>query len=130
MLGYLLVRGSVHAQAFALALKKLTGVAVENMLPVPNITHDNIPEAKKYEVEGRHRVLYKFSDRDYADIAGIWSADETTYDKTGPLEVVDMPPDPGPDSLKAMEGSASSFTPDYAPEEIVEIARKLYDKSK
>lgn len=130
VLGYLLVRGSVHAQAFALALKKLTGVEMTNLLPVPNITHDNIPEAKKFEVEGRHRQLYRFSDRDYADIAGIWSPDETTYDKTGPLEVVDLPPDPGPESLKAMEGSASSFTPDYAPEEILEIAKKLYDKAK
>lgn len=130
VLGYLLVRGSVHAQAFGLALKKLTGVDMTQMLPVPNITHDNIPEARKFEAEGRHRHLYRFSDRDYADIAGIWSEDETTYDKTGPLEVLDLPPDPGPESLKAMEGSASSFTPDYAPEEILEIARKLYMKAK
>jgi Mn-containing catalase len=35
--GYLLVRGSVHAHAHALVLKKLTGVAIEKMLPVPNI---------------------------------------------------------------------------------------------
>lgn len=130
VLGYLLVRGSVHAQAFGLALKKLTGVSVEKLLPVPNITHDNIPEARKFEAEGRHRHLYRWSDRDYAEIAGIWSPDETTYDQTGPLEVVDLPPDPGPDSIKAMEGSAASFTPDYAPEEIVEIAARLYRAAK
>ena len=74
--------------------------------------------------------IYVHVPRFYADIAGIWSPDETTYDKTGPLEVLDMPPDPGPGSLKAMEGSASSFTPDYAPEEILEIARRLYTKAK
>ena len=36
--GYLLVRGSVHAHAYALVLKKLTGVAIEKMLPVPRST--------------------------------------------------------------------------------------------
>ena len=35
--GYLLVRGSVHAHAYALALKKLTGVELEKFLPTPNI---------------------------------------------------------------------------------------------
>src|SRR6195952_697855 len=41
---YLLVRGSVHAHAYALALKKVTGVAIEQMLPTPNINLDKIPE--------------------------------------------------------------------------------------
>ncbi|HEY8610329.1 MAG TPA: manganese catalase family protein, partial [Roseomonas sp.] len=35
--GYLLVRGSVHAHAYALALKKITGVELEKFLPTPNI---------------------------------------------------------------------------------------------
>lgn len=42
--GYLLVRGGVHAHAYALALKKLTGVSIEQMLPTPNIPTDRIPE--------------------------------------------------------------------------------------
>ena len=45
--GYLLVRGSVHAHAYALALKKLTGVELEKFLPTPNIplgTHPGVPE--------------------------------------------------------------------------------------
>src|SRR5690606_7825881 len=46
--GYLLVRGSVHAHAYALALKKLTGVEIEKMLPTPNIPLGNIPECQKY----------------------------------------------------------------------------------
>ena len=44
--GYLLVRGSVHAHAYALALKNLTGVEIEKMLPVPNISLAKIPEAE------------------------------------------------------------------------------------
>ena len=46
--GYLLVRGGVHAHAYALALKNLTGVNIEKMLPTPNIPTDRIPEARKY----------------------------------------------------------------------------------
>ena len=46
--GYLLVRGGVHAHAYALALKNLTGVNIEKMLPTPNIPTDRIPEAQKY----------------------------------------------------------------------------------
>ena len=45
--GYLLVRGSVHAHAYALALKKLTGVELEKFLPTPNIPlgqHPGVPE--------------------------------------------------------------------------------------
>ena len=49
--GYLLVRGSVHAHAYALALKKMTGVAIEKMLPTPNIPLANIPECP--EIPGR-----------------------------------------------------------------------------
>ena len=56
--GYLLVRGSVHAHAYALALKKLTGVEIEKMLPTPNIDLDKIPECQKYLHEGKHRRLY------------------------------------------------------------------------
>ena len=50
---YLLVRGGVHAHAYALALKKLTGVDIASMLPVPNISLDRIPEAQKYLDEAR-----------------------------------------------------------------------------
>lgn len=45
--GYLLVRGSVHAHAYALALKQLAGVAIEKVLPTPNINLDKIPECQK-----------------------------------------------------------------------------------
>jgi Mn-containing catalase len=55
--GYLLVRGGVHAHAYALALKKLTGVDITKMLPVPNIPTDQIPECQKYLAEGSHRRL-------------------------------------------------------------------------
>ena len=45
--GYLLVRGSVHAHAYALALEKLTGVAMKDMLPTHKIDNSKIQEFKK-----------------------------------------------------------------------------------
>jgi Mn-containing catalase len=74
--GYLLVRGSVHAHAYALAIKKITGVAIEKMLPTPNIPLERIPESQKYLKEGSHRRLYRFSPDDYKEMAGIWGNGE------------------------------------------------------
>ena len=127
---YLLVRGSLHAHAYALALKKLTGVAIEQMLPTPNINLSRVPECQKYLDEGRHRRLYTFSEADYAESAGIWSNDEVALpgDPPGHLEVVEGFPEGG--KIPELAGNYGAFTPDYAPEEIFEIASKLYKKSR
>jgi Mn-containing catalase len=128
--GYLLVRGSVHAHAYALALKKLTGVEIEKMLPTPNINLSNIPECQKYLDEGSHRRLYRFSPDDYAEAAGVWSNDEVALpgDPPGQLEVVDGMPEGG--KIPNLDGNYGAFAPDYAPEEIFEIASKLYQKGR
>ncbi len=123
--GYLLVRGSVHAHAYALALKNLTGVDIEKMLPTPNIPLGKIPECQKYLAEGSHRRLYTFSPEDYRSISAIWGNGETALpgDPAGPLEVVEGHPDGG--KIHQLTGTPSAFTPDYAPEEMFEIAQKL-----
>src|SRR3954452_7426796 len=128
--GYLLVRGSVHAHAYALALKKLTGVEIEKMLPTPNIDLSRIPECQKYLNEGSHRRLYRFSPDDYREMAGIWSNDEVALpgDPPGELEVVDGHPEGG--RIHDLMGDARAFSPEYAPEEMFEIATKLYQKSR
>lgn len=127
---YLLVRGSVHAHAYALALKNITGVKLEDFLPTPNIPLDKIPECQKYLKEGSHRRLYTFSPSDYREIAGIWGNGETALpgDPPGELEVVDGMPEGG--KIQELVGTPSAFTPDYAPEEMFEIATKLYRKSR
>jgi Mn-containing catalase len=127
---YLLVRGSLHAHAYALALKKLTGVAIEQMLPTPNIDLSKIPECDKYLAEGKHRRLYTFSPDDYAEAAGVWSNDEVALpgDPPGNLEVIEGAPEGG--KMPELLGNYGAFTPDYAPEEIFEIAAKLYKKSR
>lgn len=128
--GYLLVRGGVHAHAYALALKKITGVDIAKMLPVPNIPTDRIPECQKYLDEGSHRRLYRFSPKDYSEIAGIWGNGEVALpdDPPGELEVIEGLPDGA--KIPELEGTPSAFTPDYAPEEMYEIAKKLYKKSR
>jgi Mn-containing catalase len=128
--GYLLVRGSVHAHAYALALKKLTGVEIEKMLPTPNIVLDKIPECQKYLQEGSHRRLYMFSPNDYKEAAGVWSNDEVALpgDPPGNLEIVDGLPEGG--KIPELDGNYGAFAPNYAPEEIFEIASKLYKKSR
>ena len=127
--GYLLVRGGVHAHAYALALEKITGVDIKKMLPTPNINLDKIPESQKYLDEGSHRRLYRFSADDYKEMAGIWQGEKALPgDPPGTLEVVDGPPTGG--KIPELEGTPSAFAPDYAPEEMFEIATKLYKKSR
>jgi Mn-containing catalase len=128
--GYLLVRGSVHAHAYALALKQITGVEIEKMLPTPNINLDKIPESQKYLQEGSHRRLYTFSPGDYREISGIWGNGEMALpgDPPGELEVVEGMPDGA--KIHQLTGVPSAFTPDYAPEEMFEIATKLYKASR
>ncbi len=127
---YLLVRGSLHAHAYALAIKKLTGVELEKMLPTPNIDLDRVPECQKYLDEGKHRRLYKFSPEDYAESAGIWGNGEVALpgDPPGELEVVDGLPEGG--KIPDMPGNYGAFTPNYAPQEMFEIATKLYQASR
>lgn len=126
MLGYLFTRGGVHAHAYALALEKLTGVEMKKMLPIPNIEGVDIPESQPFLAEGMHRRLYRFSPDDYKEIGLIWQGD--SLDGSGPLEVIDGPPTGGPQY--EMEGVSSAFIPDYRPEEIFEMAQKLYAKAR
>lgn len=127
--GYLLVRGSVHAHAYALALKKLTGVEIEKMLPTPNIPLGNIPECQKYLEEGSHRRLYTFSPNDYKEISAVWGGEMALPDDPpGELVVVDGMPEGG--KIHQLTGIPSAFAPDYAPEEMFEISQKLYQAAR
>jgi Mn-containing catalase len=126
MPGYLFIRGGVHALAYAMALETLTGVQVKKMLPIPKIENKTFPEARKFEERGAHRQLYRFSAEDYKAMAAIWNG--PAPDGSGTLEVVDGPPQGG--KLAELVGISSAFSPEYAPEEIYEMAQKLYTKAK
>jgi len=119
--GYLLVRGGVHQVAYARALELLTGADLTKMFPTPRIPTDKIPESKKHIDKGLHKILYRFSPSDHQELTAVFRGPhpETGEDlqvEQGPPEGAlprDLPPQP------------AVFAPDYAPEEIAEIAQRL-----
>ena len=89
--------------------------------PTPNIPTDKIPESQPYIQRGEHRKLYRFSPDDYKEIVAVFTG---PHPETGePLEVVDHPPEGFPPVDLPPQRAVS--TPDYSPEEIEEIARRL-----
>jgi len=119
--GYLLIRGGVHQVAYARALELLTGADLTKMFPTPRIPTDKIPESKKHMKTGEHLKLYRFSPDDYREIVAVFKGN---HPETGePLEVVDEAPKGfEPNDLPSQ---SAVFAPDYAPEEIAQIAEKL-----
>jgi Mn-containing catalase len=119
--GYLLVRGGVHQVAYARALELLTGADMTKLFPSPRIPTAKIPECRPHIEQGSHLKLYRFSPDDYREIVAVFTG---PHPETGePLEVVDHAPEGHlPQDLPPQE---AVFAPDYAPEEIAEIAQKL-----
>jgi Mn-containing catalase len=119
--GYLLVRGGVHQVAYARALENLTGADLTKLFPTPRIPTDKIPECKPHIERGDHLRLYRFSPDDYREIVAVFNGE---HPETGEeLEVVDGPPEGAePNDLPPQP---AVFAPDYAPEEISEIAQRL-----
>jgi Mn-containing catalase len=119
--GYLLVRGGVHQVAYARALEWLTGADLTKMFPTPRIPTEKIPECQPHIQRGVHRKLYRFSPNDYREIVALFRG---PHPETGEeLEVVDGPPEGAlPNDLPPQ---TAVFAPDYAPEEIKEIAAQL-----
>jgi Mn-containing catalase len=119
--GYLLVRGGVHQVAYARAVEKLTGADLSKMFPTPRIPTDKIPECQPHIQRGDHKRLYRFSPDDYREIVAVFNG---PHPETGEdLEVVDGAPEGAPPVDLPAETDA--FAPDYAPEEISEIAVRL-----
>jgi Mn-containing catalase len=119
--GYLLVRGGVHQVAYARALENLTGADMSKLFPTPRIATDKIPECQPHIKQGLHLKLYRFSPSDYLEMAAVFNGN---HPETGePLEVVDEAPEGFPPN--DLPPQADVFAPDYAPEEIAEIASKL-----
>src|SRR3954453_10732667 len=119
--GYLLVRGGVHQVADARAVEKLTGADLMKMFPSPRIPTDKIPECQPHIQRGEHLKLYRFSPEDYKEIIAVFNG---PHPETGEnLTVVDHAPEGSPPVDLPPEPDV--FAPDYAPEEIAQIAEKL-----
>jgi Mn-containing catalase len=119
--GYLLVRGGVHQVAYARAVEKITGADLSKLFPTPRIATDKIPECKPHIERGEHLKLYRFSPEDYKEIVAVFTG---PHPETGEdLEVVDHAPEGVPPN--DLPPQPAVFAPDYAPEEISQIAQKL-----
>ena len=119
--GFLLVRGGVHQVAYARALERLTGADLMKLFPSPRIPTDKIPECQPHIKRGDHLRLYRFSPDDYKELAAVFNG---PHPETGEELIVE---DESPDGFPAYDlpSEPSVFAPDYAPEEIAEIAEKL-----
>ena len=119
--GYLLVRGGVHQVAYARAVENLTGADLTKLFPTPRIPTDKIPECQPHIEKNEHLRLYRFSPSDYKELAAVFNG---PHPETGQeLSVVDESPDGVPPN--DLPAQPSVFAPDYAPEEIAAIAKKL-----
>jgi Mn-containing catalase len=123
--GYLLVRGGVHQVAYARAVEKLTGADLMKMFPSPRIPTDKIPECQPHIQRGDHLRIYRFSPDDYKEIVAVFNGQ---HPETGEeLAVVDNAPEGFPPN--DLPPQTDVFAPDYAPEEIKQIAQKLRKKA-
>jgi Mn-containing catalase len=125
MLGYLFVRGGVHALAYAKALEELTGATVSKLLNIPNIPNSAFPETRKWEEQGSHRTLYRFSETDFHNLASVWKG--THPDDGREVGVEQGPPDGGQPA--DFPESPEHFVPGYDPGELAEIAKRMMDGS-
>jgi Mn-containing catalase len=120
--GYLLVRGGVHQIAYARAVEHLTGANLMKLFPCPRIPTDKIPESKPHIERREHLKLYRFSQQDFQEVAAVFNGPNP---ETGePLEVADVPHPLGAPAHD-LPPQPAVFAPDYAPEEIADIAQKL-----
>ena len=95
MIGYLLVRGGVHVVAYAKALEVLTGADVTKLIPIPDLSNDAFPEAKKFMDEKLHLKILTFNeDKAYDKAALIRNG---THPEDGqPLECISGAPEGHP----------------------------------
>ena len=119
--GYLLVRGGVHQVAYARALELITGADLTKTFPAPRIPTDKIPECRPHLEAGLHRTLYRFSPSDYQEVVAVFKG---PHPETGEeLVVADEAPEGFPWPEAPPEPDV--FAPDYAPDDIAEIAQRL-----
>jgi Mn-containing catalase len=119
------VRGGVHQVAYARALERLTGADLTKLFPSPNIPTEKIPECKPHIEQKLHLKLYRFSPSDYLELAAVFNG---PHPETGEELVVD---DSMPEGFAPMDlpPQPAVFAPDYEPEDIAEIARKLRESA-
>jgi Mn-containing catalase len=124
--GYLLVRGGVHQVAYARALERITGAELMKLFPTPRIPTDKIPECQPHIRRGEHLKLYRFSEQAYQEVGAVFNG---PHPETGEELVIAAEPHPEGAPAHDLPPQPAVFAPDYAPEEIREIAAKLREQA-
>jgi Mn-containing catalase len=125
MVGYLLVRGGVHVVAYAKALEALTGVNVGQLLPIPDLSNDKFPDARKYQDRGLHQILFRFSPNDYRELGAIWTGSHP--EDGSPLRVEDaIPTGAAPPDLPSEPQLTAPLGPEIDPNLFKEVASRLF----
>jgi Mn-containing catalase len=126
MVGYLLVRGGVHIVAYAKAIEAISGVDIGKLLPIPDISNKQFPEARKLQDDaGLHQILYRFSPDDYREIGKIWQG---AHPEDGSeLRVADGPPQGAvPPDLDEEPQLTAPVGPDLDPGFFQDIAGRVF----
>lgn len=123
MVGYLLVRGGLHVVAYAKALEALTGVAVTKLLPVPNLSNNAFPEARKFMDEKLHLKLYTFSQEDYRQAGLIWNGPHPDDGQECVVVEGAMPGFPAPDLEEEPQLNAPGD--EFDPQMFADMAKKM-----
>jgi Mn-containing catalase len=124
MVGYLLVRGGLHAVAYAKALEVMTGVEVTKLMPIPEMSNEAFPESREFMKNGLHRKLYTFSQEDYMQAGLIWNGNHPEDGQ--PLEVIQGAiPGFAPPDLEEEPQINSPGGEDFNPQMFVDLAKKM-----
>jgi Mn-containing catalase len=96
------------------------------LFPSPRIRMDKIPECQPHIERGEHLKLYRFSENDFQEVRAVFNG---PHPETGEELVVADVPHPLGAPAHDLPPQTAVFSPDYAPEEIAEIARGLRQKA-
>ena len=126
--GFLLVRGSTHVIAYIKALEALSGTDVSKLFPIPELSTNAFPEARKYVEQGLYNTMYSFSKEDISKIVEIWKgphpdgAPDLVVTNDPIPTMADMP------NLHAEPQLGAPAAPGEDPGFIKEVAERIFGK--
>ncbi len=126
---FLLVRGSTHVIAYAKALEVLSGgVEVTKLFPIPELSTNAFPEARKYVEQGLYNTMYSFSREDISKVGEIWKG---SHPDGAPDLVVTNDPIPTLAPLPDYPAEPQVAAPSALdPEQVAEAAKRIFGKKK
>jgi Mn-containing catalase len=126
---FLLVRGSTHVIAYAKALETLSGgVEVAKLFPIPELSTNAFPEARKYVEQGLYNTMYSFSQEDISAVGEIWRG---SHPDGAPDLVVTNDPIPTTAPIPDFHAEPQLAAPSALdPEQVKEAADRIFGKGK